>query len=111
MLLLVKHVMEHYRPLIAKMHDDAVKINIAIENLNFLCDLELIFGLHAILSILDCVHTLIKFAQSCNIFVCDFIDVVKSTNLSFIWLYNDPYNKFDDPAFDELKALETKNCQ
>jgi hypothetical protein len=67
--------MEQYRPLIIKMH--VVKNNTAIENLSFLCDLELIFGLHAILSILDCVHTLIKFAQSCNIFVCDFIDVMR----------------------------------
>jgi hypothetical protein len=76
MLFLMKCVMEQYRPLIAKMHDDVVKNNTTIKNLSLLCDLELILGLHAILSLLDCVHTLIKFAQSCNIFVCDFIDVV-----------------------------------
>ncbi len=107
MLSLVKHVMEQYQLLIAKMHDDAMKNIITIENLSLLCDLELIFGLHAILLLLDCVHTLIKFAQSCKVFVCDYIDVVKIYQLGLYQLYNDPYNKFDDPAFDELKALET----
>jgi hypothetical protein len=48
MLFLMKHVMDQYRPLIEKTHDDAVRNTIAIE-----CDLELIFGLHAILPLLD----------------------------------------------------------
>ncbi len=90
-----------------KMHDDAMKNITAIENLSLLCDLELIFGLYAILSLLDCMHILIKFAQSCNLFVCDFIDVMKIYQLELYRLYSDPYNKLYDFAFDELKALET----
>jgi len=90
--------------MIVKMHDDAFKNSIANENLNFLRDLELILGLHAILPLLDYVRTLIKFAQSHNMFICDVIDVVKIYQLKF---YNDPYNIFDDPTFDELNVFET----
>ncbi len=53
------------------------------ENLNFLCDLELILGLHAIFPILDSVHILIKFAQSFNLFTYDFINVMKICQLNF----------------------------
>jgi hypothetical protein len=54
------------------------KNNIANEKLNLLLELELILGLHAILPLLDYVRTLIKFAQSHNMFICDVIDVVKN---------------------------------
>jgi hypothetical protein len=83
MLYLVKHVMEQYRPLIAKMHDDILRKNITIEKLSLLCDLELIYGLHGILPLLDCIYILIKFAQFRNVFVYDFIDVMKICQLEF----------------------------
>jgi hypothetical protein len=59
------------------MYVDAPKTNIATENLSLLCDLKLIMGLHAILPLLDFGHALIKLAQSCDVFVCDFIDEMK----------------------------------
>jgi hypothetical protein len=76
------------------MHDDALKNSIVNENLNFFCDLELILGLHAISPLLDYVHTLIKFTQSHNMFICNVIDIMKIYQLK---LYNDPYNKLNDP--------------
>jgi hypothetical protein len=45
MLILVKHVMEQYWPLIAKMHIDAPKNNVVNDKLNLFCVLKLIFGL------------------------------------------------------------------
>jgi hypothetical protein len=39
--------------------------------------------------------------------VCDFIDVVKVCQLDLYHVYFDPYTKFDDPTFDELKVLES----
>ncbi len=54
-----------------------LKLVLPMKNLNVLCDLELILGLHAILPLLDYVCTLIKFAQSHNMFVCDVIDAMK----------------------------------
>jgi hypothetical protein len=85
-------------------YKDALKINITNKNLNFFCDLELILGLHAILPLLDYVRTLIKFAQSHNMFNCNVINTMKIYQLK---LYNDPYNKFNDPAFDEFNVFET----
>lgn len=60
--------MEPYQPLIIKMYVDVTENNIANESLN-LFDLELIMWLHAILPLLDCVHTLIKFAQFHDMFI------------------------------------------
>jgi hypothetical protein len=34
-------------------------------------------GLNAIMPLMEVVHSLIKFAQLCDIFVCDFIKAIK----------------------------------
>jgi hypothetical protein len=86
----MKRVMEQYWPFIAMMHDDVLWNNTTTEHLSSFCDLKLIFGLHAILPLLDYMPTLIKFAQSRNVFFCDFIDVGKIFQLEFYWFYNDP---------------------
>lgn len=39
-----------------KIKDDSPRNNTTNKNLNFICNLELILGLHAILSILDCAN-------------------------------------------------------
>jgi hypothetical protein len=49
------------------------------ENLNLLCDLELILGLPCIFPMLEVVHMLIKYVQRRDVFICEFIDVMKST--------------------------------
>jgi hypothetical protein len=49
------------------MHVDAPQNITVSDNLNLLCDLELILGLLVILSFLDYVHTLTKFPQSRDI--------------------------------------------
>jgi hypothetical protein len=41
------------------------------------------------------------------VFVCDFIDAVKVCELDLYHLYFNLSTKFDDLAFDELKALES----
>jgi hypothetical protein len=46
-------------------------------------------------------HTLIKFAQSRDVFVCDFVEAVKVYQLDLYYFYFDPYTKLDDLAFDE----------
>jgi hypothetical protein len=65
----------------------------------------LILGLHVIFSFLDLVHVLIKLAQSHDVFVCNFIIVVKVCQLELYNLYFDSYTKFDD-VFNELSVLE-----
>ncbi len=58
----MQQVMGQQWPFITKMYVDIPKNKIAIENLNLLCDLELIMGLHAIFPLLDFMHALIKLA-------------------------------------------------
>jgi hypothetical protein len=70
--------------------------------------LELILGLHGILSLLDCVDsTLIKLNQSYNVFVCDFIDAMNVYLHEFCHLYFGPCIKFDHLICDKLNILET----
>jgi hypothetical protein len=52
-------------------------------------------------------HTLIKLAQSHDVFVSGFINVVKVCQLELYHLYFDPYTKFYDPTFDEFKVFES----
>ncbi len=89
------------------MHVDASRSSIVVKNLSLFCDLELIIGLHAILLLLDSMHTFIKLTQSCDVFVRDFIDIMKVCWLDLYHFYFNPYTKFDDLAFDELKVLES----
>jgi hypothetical protein len=64
-------------PLIVKMHVKSSKNDVALKNLNSLCDVEFILGLPCILLMLECVHTLIKIAQNKDVFMCDFVESIK----------------------------------
>ncbi len=88
--------MEQYRPLMANMHVDASSSNIDVKNLSMLCDLELISRLHAILP-----H--FRFHAYFMLFYWR-VGGVPTWPLSPFF---DPYTKFNDPTFDELKALES----
>jgi hypothetical protein len=56
---LLKQVLVEYNVLVVKMHPKASPHK---NNLDLLCDLELIFGLPYMVPMLEMVHTLIKFA-------------------------------------------------
>jgi hypothetical protein len=53
-------------------------------------------GFICILPMLEVVHELIKFVQSCNAFVCDFVGDVKMGYASLYPLYFDPKNRYID---------------
>jgi hypothetical protein len=84
MLSLAKWVYLEFHPLIVKMHVNNQWSDVVRKNLKSLCDVEVILGLPCILLLLKCVHVLIKVAQGRNVFVCDFMEVVKGPNKSFI---------------------------
>jgi hypothetical protein len=65
-------------PFDCEMDVDSTKNEVALKNLNVLCDIDLILGFPCILPLLDIVHMLIKIAQGRNVFVCDFVNDVKS---------------------------------
>jgi len=45
-----------------KLHFENAKIEIAIRNLNALCDIEFMVKPHCIFQLFECVHTLVKIA-------------------------------------------------
>jgi hypothetical protein len=105
MLSSLKHVLGKYKSFVVKMHIDAPKNKLARENLDLSCDLELVFGLPCILPMLEMVHTLIKYAQRQDVFICEFIDDVKSIEVKLHRLYVDPFCKYDDYAFNEFTVV------
>ncbi len=90
-----------------KMHAKNQWNDLARKNLNFLCDVEVILGLHCILPLFECVHNLIKVAQIKDVFVCNFVEIVKVAQQELYSLYSDPYAKFEDPTFDNFNVIET----
>jgi hypothetical protein len=64
MLPLCKHVVVTYKTLIVKMWKDQIDSEVVISNVQKLLDVRLIIlGLHDILSLLELVYTLIKYAH------------------------------------------------
>jgi len=68
-------------------------------------DVEMILGLPSIFLMFECVHALIKVAQGKDVFVCDFVEVVKMTQQGLYTLYYDMYAKFEESTFDEFNAI------
>ncbi len=60
-----------------KMALDNPTNNQVMLNYDHLCDLQIMFGLSCILSLLKFVHDLIKFAQSKDVFVRDLVVAIK----------------------------------
>ncbi len=102
-----KRVFAKYCFLIVKMQAKFVKSEVALKNLNSLCDVEFILGLHCILPLLECVHMLIKFAQHKDVFIYNFMDIFKPTQQDLFKFYYDPFTKYEDPTFDDFNYLLT----
>jgi hypothetical protein len=77
MFFLTKGVFAKYWLLIVKMYTKNSRSNVALKNLNFLFDVELILGLPCILLMLECVHALMKIAQNKDVFMCNFVEFIK----------------------------------
>ncbi len=72
-----KRVYLKFHPFIIKTHAKSQRSDVVKKNLKSLCDVEIILGLPCILPLLECVHALIKVVQGKDVFVCDFVEVVK----------------------------------
>ncbi len=77
MINLVKCGLFKYCILLMKMALDALIVPFAKSNLFLLTNVGTLLGLNTMMLMLQVIHSLIKFAQLKNIFVCDFIVVVK----------------------------------
>lgn len=63
-------------------------------------------GLNAIMPLMAVVHSLIKFAQLCDIFVCDFIKAIKIHEGMYIYhMYCHSHSCFQGVMFTNSHAL------
>ncbi len=109
MLFLTKQIYVEYCPYIMKMHAKSSKSDQALKILNQMCDVELIISLFCILPLLECVHKVIKTTQGQDVFICDFVEIIKFVQHKLYMLYCDPYMRFNDFAFDNFNVIEIAN--
>jgi hypothetical protein len=55
------------------MSNESVKAN-----LELLCDIKVFLGLACIIPMLECIRGFFKFVQTQDVFICDFVAIVKS---------------------------------
>jgi hypothetical protein len=77
MISFIKCVLFKYHSFFMKMALNAPTIHYVRSNLFFIIDMETLLGLNAMMSPLEEIHYLIKFAQLKDGFVCVFISIVK----------------------------------
>jgi hypothetical protein len=77
MLELVKRVMNEYHTLVVKMTMDFVSNNSSKVNFEILCDIEVLYELAILLPFLEEVNNLMKLAQARDVFVVDYVSIIK----------------------------------
>ena len=72
----------------------AVSRELAKYNCDFLCDVATLLALPCVLSLLECMNELMKFAQSKDVFISDYILTVKICQVDLYTMYMDPETSF-----------------
>jgi hypothetical protein len=73
----VKRVLFEYRTFLMKMALDAPTIVSTKSTSCLLTNVNTLLGLNVIMPLLEAIHSLIKFSQLCDVFMCAFITVMK----------------------------------
>jgi hypothetical protein len=84
-----------------KMTLDAPTIASTKSNLGLLIDVEMLLGLNVSMPLLHALHSLIKF----DMFVCNFIALVKICEGDIYWMYRDIHSSFQGDVFMNFQAL------
>jgi hypothetical protein len=95
----LKRICGEYKTLIVKFAKDATLESGAKKNLSLLLDLATLLALPCILPMLEVVQSLIKFAQAGNVFISDFIAVVKIYQAELYMMYYDSASSFQPMHF------------
>ncbi len=74
-------------------------------NYNHLCDLQILVRFACILTLLELIHSFIKFAQMKNVFMCNLVVVFKVCQGDVCNMYCDPISKFIVDNFWAFKSL------
>ncbi len=67
--------------------------------------METLLGLNAVMSLLKAIHSLIKFAQLKDVFVYDFIAIMKICKGDVYHMFYDSQFSFEGDVFINFKAL------
>lgn len=104
MINLIKYLLFEYCILLMKTTLNVPTI-LAFTKFNFclLIDVEALLGLNAIMPFLEAIHSLIKYAQLCDVLVCNFIAIVKVCEREIYQMYCD--NLFLLPRWCVWKLL------
>ena len=116
-----ERVMNKYRPLIVKMFTDSERpledilgskakldkklMEIAKKNLEHLTDVQILVVLSGLLPLLKCVHSLMQFAQTRNVFVCDYVSAIQMCIAEVFSFYLDDHVAFPHDVFYDFKGL------
>ena len=102
----LKRILEEYKILIVKMYKDvavkepaltqkqAVSRESAKHNCDLLCDVATLLALPCVLPLLECMNELMKFAKSRDVFISDYITLVKISQADLYMMYVDPEMSF-----------------
>ena len=85
-----------------RMKKDKLLIKLVKQNLSHLIDIQIVLGLAALLSILKSMHSFIKFAQSREVFVCDYVAVIQTCILKIQAFHLDNQTSFEQDVFGIL---------
>jgi hypothetical protein len=69
--------MSMYMPLIAKMVENIPSFMVDRVNFELFCDMNLFISLSYLIPSLETIHVSIKFKQKWDVFVCDYVVVLK----------------------------------
>jgi len=83
----------------------APTITFAKSNLSLMTNVKMLLGLNAIMPLLEEVHSLIKFSQLHDMFVCDFIATMKICEMDVYMMYYDNHNYFQGDMFENFHAF------
>jgi hypothetical protein len=113
----LRRVLSEYKTLVVKIcEDSAVKEPTLTpkqqasresvrRNLDMLCDISTLLALPCLMPLLDCVNSLMKFAQSSDVFVSDFVAAVKICQADLFMMYVDPSSSFQKLHFQQFSDI------
>ncbi len=88
-----------------KMTLGAPTITSAKFNLCLMTNVKMLLGLNVIMPLLEEVHSLIKFSQLYDMFVCDFIAIMKICEMDVYMMYYDNHYYFQGDVFGKFMPL------
>ncbi len=101
----IKHVLFENCTFFMKMTLGAPTIASAKSNFCLMTSVKMLLGLKAIMPLLEEVHSLIKFSQLHDVFICDFIATMKICEMDVYMMYYDNHYYFQGDVFGNFHAF------